>query len=358
MGTALPQDSAATIQRLYQEAAVEEKAGRLDKAVEKYEIITRLDPGLAPAYNNLGRLYFEQNRMEEAIKTLQHALTLDAKLGPAHAVLGLSYFEIGDYRKARQELQTALTLIPGDENAGLYLARSLYQLNDYEGALQILTKLHRRDPKNPNVLYNAGLAHMKLAEADLLELQNVAPDSALVEVLLGNFAESKQVYAEAVEHYRKALAKSPNSSGLHYSVAHALWAGGNFQEALPEYQRAVELNPYDWNSYWEMARIILPDNPEEAYKLSSRALQLKPDILEALLIRGRALIGLKKPEQAIEDLKKARALDQEDPAVHFQLARAYRELGQTQEAEAETAIYGRLQEEAHTPQGDQKAPSQ
>jgi predicted Zn-dependent protease len=121
----------------------------------------------------------------------------------------------------------------------------------------------------------------------------------------------------------------------------------------------VELNPYDWNSHWEMARIILPEDPEEAYKLSTRALQIKPDIREALLIRGRALIALKKPEQAIEDLKKARALDQqEDPAVHFQLARAYREAGQTKEADAETAIYGRLQEEAHTPQDDQKVPSQ
>ena len=137
-----------------------------------------------------------------------------------------------------------------------------------------------------------------------------------------------------------------------------MWASGLFQEALPEYRRAIGLNPYDWNSHWEMARIILPENPEEAYKLSSRALEVKPDIREALMIRGRALIALKKPEQAIEDLKKARALDQEDPAVHFQLARAYREAGQPQEADAETATYGRLQEEAHTPQGDQKVPSQ
>jgi tetratricopeptide (TPR) repeat protein len=233
------------------------------------------------------------------------------------------------------------------------LARSLFELEDYKGAFQVLDKLQPADPKNPDVLYTLGLVHMKLAETTLGELQKVAPGSYLIEVLLGKYAEVKQVYPDAIEHYKRALAKNPESLGLHYTLAHALWASGRFQDALPEYKRALELNPYDYDGSWEMARIVLPDNPAEAYRLANRALELKPGIPEALAIRGRALLALKKPKEAIEDLRKASALDTEDATIHFQLARAYRQLGLTQEAEAETAVYERMEKEAHTPRGEQ-----
>ena len=357
-GTALSQAPDTRIQHLYEEAQSEEKAGRLDRAVEKYEAITQLDPKLATAYHNLGRLYFAQNRMDEAIKALRHALELDPKLGPTHSLLGISYFQIGDYKKARQELQTALSLTPGDQNARLYLARSLYHLDDYEEAFPILEKLRKKDPKNPDVLYYLGLAYTKRAEATFQDLQNAAPDSYFLEVVLGQFAEMKRVYPEAVDHYQKALAKNPEASGLHYMLAHALWASGRFQEAVPEYRRSLELDPYDSNSHWEMARIILPENPEEAYRQVNEALQLNADIPEAFSIRGRALLALNRPREAIADLKKAGVLDPEDATIHLQLARAYRQLGEAQEAQSETAIYERLEKESHSPSGDQKVAPQ
>ncbi len=50
------QDTQARIQSLYEEARSKEQAGDMDGAVEKYRSILRLDPKLAAAYNNLGRL--------------------------------------------------------------------------------------------------------------------------------------------------------------------------------------------------------------------------------------------------------------------------------------------------------------
>jgi tetratricopeptide (TPR) repeat protein len=354
-GPSEPQDVDTRVDRLYQEARNEEKQGRDEIAIQRYQEMIRLSPNLPAAYNNLGRLYYRQNRMEEAIKTLKRALELDAKLAPSRALLGFSYYEVGDVKNAREALTAALELNPGDRKAGLYLARCLFDLDDYEGAFQVLNKLQHADPKNPDVLYLSGLVHMKWAEATLGELQKVAPGSYLIEVLLGKYAEAKEGYPDAIEHYKRALAKNPDGSGLHYLLAHALWASGGFQDALPEYKRALELNPYDYDASWEMAKIVLSDNPEEAYLLANRALELKPGIPQALTIRGRALLALKKPKDAIEDLKKASALDKEDATIHLQLGRAYRQVGLTQEAQAEMIIYERMEKEAHAPKVEQVA---
>jgi predicted Zn-dependent protease len=65
---------------------------------------------------------------------------------------------------------------------------------------------------------------------------------------------------------------------------------------------------------------------------------------------------LGKPSEAIRDLKKSAELDQNNAANYFQLARAYRQLGRTEEANAATADYERVQRKTHaTPAEDVQA---
>ncbi len=95
------------IQRLYAEARSEEGEGNLKGAVGKYHAILRLDPKLAPAYNNLGRLYFKQASYSDAIGALRHAVQLDGSLASSHALLGVSLYETGHNDAARRELSEA-----------------------------------------------------------------------------------------------------------------------------------------------------------------------------------------------------------------------------------------------------------
>ena len=236
---------------------------------------------------------------------------------------------------------------PGDRNAQLYLARSLLQLDEYKAAVKLLEDLQRDAPRDPQVLYSLGVAHINLAAMALGELQKTSPDSYLVEVLLGKAAEEKQAFMEAFDHYKKAIEKAPpRTPGLHYDLGNAKWKSGEFSQALDEFQRELQINPFDYRALWKAALIILPNNPQEVLRMASRALELQPDLSSALMIRGRALLALKEPARAVDDFKKAAALDPEDDTVHFQLARAYRELGMMEEAETEAAIFQRMQQES------------
>jgi tetratricopeptide (TPR) repeat protein len=347
------QDFEQRIRQLDTEARAEEKQGHPDAAILKYQEIVRLSPQLPAAHNNLGRLLYQQGRFQDAIGSLQRASMLDPSLEAPRAQLGFCFFQMDDFGSARREFEAALKLDPGDGIAKLFLARSLLQLNDVKGALAVLEELQQADPNNVEVLFTSGWAHASLAVSMLDSIQKIDPNSYLIEVLQGKYAEVKQVYPEAVVHYKKAIAKSPNQPELYYCYAHVLYASGDFQQALREYRRVLEVNPYDYRASWEAARIVLPANPPEALRLASRALDLRPNTAEALTIRGRALLVLGKPSEAIDDFKKAATLDPRNAANHFQLARAYDKLGRTQEAQAETAIYERMQRESHFPAGEE-----
>lgn len=252
--------------QLYGEAKTAEKEGRADAAIEKYRAIITLNPKLAAAHNNLGRLYFQQGRLEEAIRSFQRACELDPALEAPRAQMGLALFQMGDFAGARNHFQAALKLNPVDRNAKLGLARSLVELGNPNGALGLLDQLRREQPQDVEVLYSLAMVHTKLAESSIAEIAKIDPDSYLIEMILGNSAETRREYSEAAEHYKKAIERSPNAPGLYYLLAHALWAAGDLPHALEQYRRSLEVDPYDYNASWEAARIVLPDNPEEAIR--------------------------------------------------------------------------------------------
>lgn len=332
--------------QLYEEARLEEQAGHTDEAIKKYEEIVRLNPTQAYAYNNLGRLYHQSGRLHDAIKPLKRACELNPKLEPPHALLGFVLFQLDDFAGARREFKTASQLDPSDLNVKLFLARSLVELQDLSGAVEILDKLQREDPKNTEALYTLGGVYSILAYRTLSQIQTADPNSYLIEVLLGRFSETKQIYPDAADHYKRAIERAPDVPDLYYRYAHALWAMGDSENALIQYRHALDRNPYDYRAEWESARILVSDNPREALSLASLALELKPDVADALTIRGRALISLQRPREAIEDLRKAISVNPQDAATHFQLARAYREAGMTREAQTENAIFERMEKEA------------
>jgi tetratricopeptide (TPR) repeat protein len=341
------QDIEDRIQNLYAQSAANEKNGNLEEAIQDYREIIKLNPELPAAYNNLGRLYYRHGQFPEAIESLKRACQFAPKLASPRALIGFVYFEMGDFENAQKELKIASQLNSADRNAKLFLARSMIELQDPKGALKILEQLQREDPDDVEVLYTLGTLYSSLSETSMARIQTVDPNSYLIELLLGQFSQLKGVYQDAAEHYRRAIEKSPNLPDLYYRYAHVLWAGGEAEAALAQYRRALELNPYDYRSAWEAARVLLADNPEEALKLASQALKVKGDVPEALTIRGRALLSVHKPQEAIDDLNKAAALDPQDSSTHFQLARAYRQVGRPQDAQRENSIYEKLEAETH-----------
>src|SRR5579862_7538325 len=257
------------VQKLYAQAKAQEQDGHLDLAIETYQQIIHLQAGLAAAYNNLGSLYYRTMRLDDAIVTLKHACELEPALAAPKALLGLAYYQRGSFEEARRQLALAGKISPGDPNVKLYLARSMIQMGDLKDAKAVLEQLQAQQPDNEEALYTLGSLYSVLAESAFGHIQETAPNSYLLELLLGKAAEARQIYADAAEHYKNAIERAPGVPELYYHYAHALALSGKQQEAVSTYKRALELNPYDYQSASEEAGLIVEQDPQQALELAN-----------------------------------------------------------------------------------------
>lgn len=324
---------------LIQEAEKEEQQGNLTGASEKYREILEMDPQRIEAYSKLGTLFLEQGQYQEAAKYLKQAIAINRNEALPHQLLGITYFQLGDFDLAKGELQNALRIRPRDRATAFFLARTCASLGDLRRAAELLQKLRDQNPRDAKVLYTLGLVYMKLGDSTLEDLQKLHPESYLNDLLMGTAAEDRQQFAEAIKDFRNAIAKAPKARGLHYALGNALYLDGQLQEALKEFELENRIDPYNYMAHVLTAVILLPAYPNKALRVSSQAIKLKPDLGPAYLIRGRALLTLKRPREAISDLKKAAQLAPDEKTVHFQLALAYEQVGLTKEADAQKAIF-------------------
>lgn len=103
---------------------------------------------------------------------------------------------------------------------------------------------------------------------------------------------------------------------------------GNFQEALANFNRAIEIDPNYANAYNNRgATQGKLGNHEEAIADFSRAIELDPELAEAYYGRGVELVELGSHGEAIADFNRAIELNPNDGYSYIKLASAYEAIG-------------------------------
>src|SRR5947209_4409153 len=87
------------------------------------EVFTQLHPAVAPAWYQLGYVYFREHKVWPSVKALSKSLSLDATQPEAHKVLGLDFTILGRLDLAEDELRRALTLKPASAEIQYHLGR-------------------------------------------------------------------------------------------------------------------------------------------------------------------------------------------------------------------------------------------
>ncbi|HKW31636.1 MAG TPA: tetratricopeptide repeat protein [Candidatus Acidoferrum sp.] len=338
----------ARIQKLYADAKAAEARGDLAGATADYESLLQIAPRLAPAYNNLGSLYLRQREYKKAAVVLDKGLKVDPKMSSASALLGMALYELADYAGAELSLEAALRGNPKDNNAELFLANDLIKLGDFQRAADHLRQLSLHQPKNQEVLYLLGKAHMKLSEEALSKLTSLDPDSVWVHEISGEVMESMKNYDGALLEYKKAVKVAPQQAGTHYHLGNAYWSLNMWDEATEQFRGELANDPSNCLAQWKIGNVILEQHGDSSQALAEvqKALDVCPDLTGAQVDRARALIKLDRHADAVKDLEAAAKADAGESSTHFLLAQAYRALGRTQEAQAEMKVFSKLEESA------------
>lgn len=88
------------------------KAEKLDKAIDEFKTVIKINPYYADAHNSLGNIYNQIGKIDDAISEYLITLKLNPMHVEAHYNLGFTYLGMGLKDKAKQELETALRLNP------------------------------------------------------------------------------------------------------------------------------------------------------------------------------------------------------------------------------------------------------
>jgi len=336
------------VQELYAQAKAEEANGDLQGATASYESLLRIAPRLPAAYNNLGALYLRQRDYRKAAEILEKGLKLDPKMSSAAALLGIARFEMGDFAGARRNLEAALRANPKDDNAELYLANDLIKLGELNPAVDHLRQLSQRQPANQEIWYLLGKVHMKLSEQALSKLNEIDPNSVWVHEISGEIMEGMKNFEGALIEYKKAVEMAPEQAGTHYALGNAYWSLRMWDAATEQFNVELVNDPANCLAHWKIGNIVLEQhaNSEEALVAVQKALDICPTLMQARLDRARALINLERHSEAVKDLEMVERSDPAEPAPHFLLAQAYRAVGRTQEAQAEMQLFSKLEQSA------------
>lgn len=187
--------------------------GETAKAQSEFRQALQLDPKLAPAASGLGQTALDQNQYAEAASAFQQALALDP--GLAEAELGLAYASEGLAQQPEAEKHFAqyLRLHPDDAEARFRLASLYLQENKLDPAIAELERLEQAHAAIPGL-----------------------------EAALGEAYALKSDFANSEQHYRQAVALTPNQSDLHRAFGEILLKEGKPAGAESEFRRSLQID--------------------------------------------------------------------------------------------------------------------
>jgi tetratricopeptide (TPR) repeat protein len=216
----------------------------------------------------------------------------------------LSFHEQGKLSEAERAYREILGSDDGHVGSLVHLGMIRVQTGSIEDAIDLFRKAVDRDPNSADA--HAGLANALLAQSRL---------------------------DEAAAAYREALAIDPDLAEANYGLATALQGLKRFEEAIIHYESAIATDPEYAEAHHGLASTLQALNRHaQAVSCFERALSVDPQFAEANYGLGIALQALDRHEEAIRSYQNALASAPGFADAHNNLGGALQQLGRLEDA--------------------------
>ncbi len=194
----------------------------LRRAVEYFERALEKDPRYAAACAGLADAYLLSGigyrsippigALDKAKEFALKALALDDTLPEAHTALGYVYLFEWDWPRARSELDRAIALSPSYAQAHQWLAHYFIGVRDFAAALVRSERARELDPLSVTITNEAGWPYHYMG-----------------------------LFQRAREYHERALKMDPSFAMAHFNLAFCYTAEGKNEEAIPLFEKAIQL---------------------------------------------------------------------------------------------------------------------
>ncbi|MEZ5367146.1 MAG: tetratricopeptide repeat protein [Bryobacterales bacterium] len=332
-----PGDAAEIYQELYeaapsdlslrfQLAVARQMSGEFDAAAEHCRALVEQRPDFPPAWLFLGAALLRGGHAQEAVVAAARAMALGVADPSAPLMLGEALLQADEPREAATQFVVAAKTLPDNPRVWYGLERSC--------ALLAANPAPMATPCSSDDL-DCALREERFAAlgAEALERLNALPPSSQAHELEARALDARGMSREAAEQWRRALELDPKSDSLKLGLASALRLASDCETALPLIEQLPESAQ---TLFLEGDCLLSLERAPEAVEPLRRAIELDPSLLAASGRLGSAYVKLGRRQEAIEPLERALPADQ-DGSFHYSLARAYRALGQNEQARAALA---------------------
>lgn len=136
------------------------EAGEVEKAEKFFQKALTLNPDNGAIYYNLANVYYNAESFNDAIKLYQQALQKGVvDEADTNYMIGMSFNQLGAFKEAIPFLMRASELDDkNDEEIQFQYGLVLCHLEMFEAAVAQLDKVLAQNPENTDALYNRGLA--------------------------------------------------------------------------------------------------------------------------------------------------------------------------------------------------------
>ncbi len=192
---------------------LQQQQGKLDDAVESYQMAIDLDPSEVRPWYNLGLLHFKQGRIEKASECLQRVIVIAPDLADGHGSLGAVYVRQRRPEDAIESLQRAIELDP----SSLFWHRNL--------AITL-----RKEGKREQAI------------ASYLQLVELDPSDAESHSNLGTLYHDLRQFEDAAERHQRVIELLPDHAVSHFNLGLALRAQDKFEDAVASLRTVLTIS--------------------------------------------------------------------------------------------------------------------
>jgi tetratricopeptide (TPR) repeat protein len=284
-----------------------------------------------------------------AIPTLRTLQELDPNDVDIAVRLARTYIAAGQAENAVKLLQKRPALsddTPAQRRLNIALSVALYRSGNKEQAQKKLDLLVQSEPNDPGPLLAQvqllgedeiwDQLNQKVAEWQQKHPQDAATPLGIAAYLVTTDNSRAREIAEAV--LRVTLQDNPKSQEAMVNLAILLYTTSRLAEAVPLYQRAIQVAPENLVALNNLAWIMCEEQGEyqQALALAEKGLKIAPQYIDLIDTRGMIHYRLGQLEKAIADFTKCLELYLDTApakvASRFHLARALNRNGQPTEA--------------------------
>ena len=253
------------------------KKGEWDQAISHLKKATRLDSDSDQAQFNLANAFFQKKQYQSALIHAQKAIDLNPEHEKAYLIAGAILFSQDNYQKALKYFNSVLSLNPSSAEAFQYSGTIFLKQKQIGNALEAFKNALIHDPENKEARQLIQQIDAKLAAAEQAILQKIknGPDNPGLHLQLGKIYQAQNLNTSAVEQFKLAITRHPESIGIDalYALAALHADQGHYETAISWMKQAISLQPLQPAHYYNIACLYArQDIPDKALIWLKKAL--------------------------------------------------------------------------------------